>query len=199
MLSPAPKLRCVHRHPSARSTAVALVAGLGLIGLAGCPAEPEPLDPTPRPAPVAPPSPWRLIDGAPRLALPNATEADAELQEAIDHARSTARAAAARWNDGDAEERGRWLVAWAARTEAGGVEHLWVRPLSWSPFRVEGELASAPQQLLEREFEAGDVVAFPIEELVDWLRAPNPGATPAEVVEGGFTIAVLERRFGPVP
>jgi hypothetical protein len=50
------------------------------------------------------------------------------------------------------------------------VEHVWVRPVSWSRFRIEGRLAS-------------------------WLHLLD--GTIDGRREGGFTIDLLEQRHGP--
>ncbi|MHC4652366.1 MAG: hypothetical protein ACYTES_16105, partial [Planctomycetota bacterium] len=87
-------------------------------------------------------SAWRTQDGSSRIAV--AAEADdPQLAEAINRARTTADQARQRWRADPARDDA-WAVKWAAPTVGGGVEHVWVRPLSWSRFRIEGRLASPP-------------------------------------------------------
>ena len=97
----------------------------------------------------------------------------------------------------DIDQRERWAVKWAARTIDGAVEHVWVRPATWSAFRIEGVLASRPMSELECAKAAGELVSFPIEELSDWRydtgRRDGQGRP---IIEGDFTAAVLEARFG---
>ena len=76
------------------------------------------------------------------------------------------------------------------------VEHVWVRPLEWSPFRIEGVLLSAPRADIGAL--QGDLVSFPIEELSDWVHMIDVNGAAGR--DGGFTLEVLERHFGaPVP
>jgi len=69
--------------------------------------------------------------------------------------------------------------------------------LNWSPFRVEGILATTPITELECGKIAGDLVSFPIEELTDWMRdTGRKDANGEPVVEGGYTTKALAKRFG---
>jgi uncharacterized protein YegJ (DUF2314 family) len=138
-------------------------------------------------------SAWRTLDESARIAA--AAEADdPELAEAIDRARSTAAQARQRWR-ADSARTGAWAVKWAAPTVGGGVEQVWVRPVSWSRFRIEGRLASPPQAELQCGRQAGELVSFPAEELSDWLHLLD--GTVDGRREGGFTIDLLEERHGP--
>jgi uncharacterized protein YegJ (DUF2314 family) len=74
------------------------------------------------------------------------------------------------------------------------VEYLWVTPLHWSPFRVEGRLANPPQRELPGGAQLGDIVSFPAEQFVDWVHFTEQRVDGPR--EGGFTIDVLEDRFG---
>ncbi len=149
----------------------------------------------------AKPSPW-VGDGSREALLLVDPEQDAALREALDaasrQARDTAAEARELWRQARPDERERWLIKWAAPVldelgqPTGRVEHVWVRPLAWSPFRVEGVLASMPRGRIGHE--AGDLVGFPIEELSDWVfkiegRIDGPR-------RGGFTVEVLEKHIG---
>jgi hypothetical protein len=76
-------------------------------------------------------------------------------------------------------------------------EHVWVQPINWSPFRVEGVLLSKPLRPLECGRSAGELVSFPIDELADWLHyAADPATNPDAPFEGGFTVKTLEQTYG---
>lgn len=150
---------------------------------------------------VSKPSPW-LIDGSREALLLVDSDPDAALHKALEaasrQARETAAEARELWRQARPDERERWLIKWAAPVldelgqPTGRVEHVWVRPLAWSPFRIEGVLASIPRGRIGHE--AGDLVAFPIEELSDWVfkiedRIDGPR-------RGGFTVEVLEKHAG---
>jgi len=163
-----------------------------VVAAAGCeerpaitPAEP-PLSSTPDG------SAWRSIDGSERVAAP--PDNDPELAEAIGLARSTAAAARRKWASEPVEGRTNWAVKWAAPTSDGGVEHVWVRPTSWTRHRIEGWLASPPQSPLAGGRVPGDLVSFPAEALSDWARFSE--GSWEHPVEGGFSIRVLEARYG---
>ncbi len=146
--------------------------------------------------PAAAPGPdgsaWRIIDGSAATA---AAAADPELAAAIARARSTAGDARQRWaTDSAADRRSRWAVKWAAPTTEGGVEHVWIRPTSWSHHRIEGWLASPPQSPLACGRIAGELVSFPAEELSDWVHFTD--GTIEGPRQGGFTIELLQRRHG---
>ena len=156
-------------------------------------------DPGPGPARNPPPpparaartaSPWQPSDGSQLLAVPPAS-ADpvlaAELSRAISQARATAGDARKRWLDRPDD---RWAIKWAAATEAGGVEHVWVEPMRWSLFRIEGRLVSPPREPLACGRTLQEFVSFPTEELSDWI------VTTETRREGGYTIKVLEDHFG---
>jgi uncharacterized protein YegJ (DUF2314 family) len=153
---------------------------------------PTPLDPPPQTTPDVG-SAWRTLDGSGSVAVAGAAD-DPVLAAAIERARSTAEQARQRWR-ADPDGRGSWAVKWAAPTVEGGVEHVWVRPLSWSRFRIEGRLASPPQAELACGRGAGDLVSFPAEELSDWLHLLDGIADGRR--EGGFTIDALRQRYGP--
>jgi hypothetical protein len=152
--------------------------------------EPEAVEP----APAAPR--WQRADGSLQVALP-ADADDEELAAAIAEAQRTADDARRRWALTRPESRRGWLVEWAAETEGEGTEFVWVEPLHWSLHRVEGRIASPPQRPLAAGRGLGDLVGFPAGELVDWIE-PGPGAY-GEPARGGFTVAVLEARFGRPP
>ncbi len=150
-------------------------------------------------APAEPPltstpdgSAWRSIDGSLRVAA--TPDIDTELAAAIGQARSTAAEAGAKWASEPGEGRTNWAVKWAAPTSSGGVEHVWVRPTSWTVHRIEGWLASPPQSPLACGRVQGDLVSFPAEALSDWARFTE--GSWEHPVEGGFSIRVLEARYG---
>ncbi len=164
-----------------------------VLAVAGCeerpaiaPAEP-PLSSTPDG------SAWRSLDGSERVAAPP-VETDPELAAAIEQARSTAAAARRKWASQPEEARTFWAVKWAAPTSDGGIEHVWVQPTSWTRHRIEGWLASPPQGPLACGRVQGDLVSFPAEALSDWARFT--AGSWEHPVEGGFSIRVLEARYG---
>ena len=181
----------------------ALLAGLLLLGCE--PSEPsapgvaeEAIEPTTQP------SPWRTVDGWAQIALP-AGEGDPEMEAAMAEARRTAAEARRRWYHAPAGQRANWYVKWAAPTAAsvsgsldgsktGGAEYVWVQPASWSAFRIEGRLASPPQSALACGKQRDEVVSFPAEQLADWLYLAEGRMNGRR--EGGFTVDLLEGRFG---
>lgn len=116
---------------------------------------------------------------------------DLVLSAAIDKARATADETRGRWVAATPEQRSRWAVKWAAPTADGGVEHVWVRPVNWSAYRIEGVLDSPPQSPLACGKTTGELVGFPIEELSDWIYAADGDFAGRR--EGGFTIEALEK------
>lgn len=124
---------------------------------------------------------------------------DPEMLAAIAKARETADEARTRWQASPESSRMRWAIKWAAPNEPGeaddgteqSVEYVWVLPLHWSPFRVEGILASDPIVPLACKAREGDLVSFSIEELADWVYVTDEGT-----LEGGFTAAVIAARHG---
>jgi uncharacterized protein YegJ (DUF2314 family) len=174
--------------------ASAAVLGFALVP-AGCkPAEPnETAAPTSR-ARGAPDSAWKSIDDSSQVAVP-IDESSEAMQRAIARARETAESAMRRWREATDDDRPYWAIKWAAPTADGEVEYLWVTPLHWSPFRVEGRLANPPQRELRDGARLGDMVSFPAEQLVDWVHFNEQRLDGPR--EGGFSIDVLEERFGP--
>ena len=142
-------------------------------------------------APPAPPALWSEVDGSQQVVLTPDAE-DEALRAAIERARDTAEDARRRWLATPPDERGEWAVKWCAPTDDGGIEYVWVEPMTWSPFRIEGRLASPPRRALACGRALDEIVGFPVEELVDWMRE---GAER----EGGFTVEVLEQRYGGRP
>ncbi len=145
-------------------------------------------------APPPPPAPQEAAAPGPTdgmVAVPD-EQHDPQLVAAIRRARNTADSARQRWLKTPPTQRDRWAVKWRAPTAAGGFEHVWVRPVRWSRFRIEGVLASAPRGELESARVLGELVSFPIEDLSDWMYAAADGSTH----EGGFTLEVLEERYG---
>ncbi len=139
------------------------------------------------------PSLWHQTTSGALVAM-DADEQAALIGDAVQEARATAETARLRWvEDGDAAT-GRWAIKWAAPTKAGTTEYLWVEPIRWSPFRVEGRLASAPHDPLTSGRQVNEPVNFPVEQLIDWVRFAEPDFSGAR--EGGFTIDALAARFG---
>jgi uncharacterized protein YegJ (DUF2314 family) len=169
-------------------------ASLAILLAVGCEGQdPPPTLEPPAATPADAGSAWRIEDGSARIAVAAGAD-DTKLAEAIARARKTADEARQRWQAGPGEG-GTWAIKWAAPAVGGGVEHVWVRPVSWSRFRVEGRLASPPQAELVCGRSAGEPVSFPIEELSDWLHLLD--GTIDGRREGGYTIDLLEQRHGP--
>ncbi len=156
----------------------------------------DPIAPAGPPATGSPKgSRWHSIGGSAMVAAAPA-EAFPELAAAMEQARSTAGEARQRWalDPKPAVDGTRWAVKWAAPTVGGGVEHLWVRPTSWSRHRIEGWLVNAPRGTLACGRGEGALVSFAAEELSDWVHYGT--GTNGSPIEGGFTIPVLETRYG---
>jgi uncharacterized protein YegJ (DUF2314 family) len=172
---------------------------LGAAVLAGgCEVESETPERTavaPVTAPKPAPSAWRTIDESPQVAVP-ADAPDAALASARERARASMDDARTRWAAATEDERRSWAIKWAAPTVGGGVEYVWVEPLTWSTHRIEGRLASPPQHELTCGRTKDELVGFPAEELADWVHYLE--GDPTGPREGGFTVDVLERRFGRV-
>ncbi|MHC4415898.1 MAG: DUF2314 domain-containing protein [Planctomycetota bacterium] len=136
-----------------------------------------------------------MSKGSAQIALSSESD-DPELAAAIARARATVEDARRRWLATPAGgDRGGWAVKWAAPAVDGPVEHVWVRPESWTGFRIEGRLASPPHHELLCGRVQGERVGFPVEELTDWVHLID-GAIDGRR-EGGFTIDLLEERLGP--
>lgn len=150
---------------------------------------------------------WRQVQGATVVAVRDPA-VERQLELATGEARRTLDDARQRWSVAKPHERALWAVKWAAplAPHAGdqdqappvagdeSVEHIWVRPLTWSAFRIEGTLLSAPTRALESGRTSGEIVGFPIDEVSDWIHFASPQADAA--FEGGFTVRVLEERYG---
>jgi uncharacterized protein YegJ (DUF2314 family) len=147
------------------------------------------------------PSLWRR-DGQTTIVAVRDEAKDAQLRAAIDQARQTAEDARKQWTYAGPDDQKKWAVKWAAPlagTTDDQTEQVWVEPVNWSPFRIEGVLASKPISALACGRTLGELVSFPIEELTDWLHEiPDPASTAdsGSRYEGGFTLKVLEERFG---
>ena len=140
-------------------------------------------------------SQWTTVNGSTVVGVDDQT--DAELSEAMKQARASAETARARWTAAPEAERERWAIKWIAPLTDGAVEHVWVKPLNWSPFRVEGVLLSKPTAELQCGKAQGEIVSFPIDELSDWIYYTDASAPLSQgQFEGGFTVKALESRFG---
>lgn len=152
-----------------------------------------PPPPPPPPPPAAASSPWQREEGT---AVVIAEDGE-DLRDAMQAARDTLADANSRWAAADEADRDRWALKWAATSEDGATtEYLWVFPITWSAYRVEGTLASQPSAAIARA--KGDVVSFPAEEIADWIHTlDGPVHTHFDGRrEGGFTVAVLQDRYG---
>ncbi|MHC4446647.1 MAG: hypothetical protein ACYSXF_02415, partial [Planctomycetota bacterium] len=111
-------------------------------------------------APPPPPAPQEPASAGPAdeiVVVPD-EQHDPRLVAAIRRARDTADAARQRWLETPPTQRDRWAVKWRAPTADGGVEHVWVRPVRWSRFRIEGVLASTPRGELDSASVLGELV-----------------------------------------
>lgn len=175
-----------------RRIRIAVAVAAVLLASAACERETDPVVVDP-PPPPPPPSDWRPLEGSPALALETASpEDDPELARTIERARAGLDAARTRWTVGDSDERARWHVLWRATPAEGPAEHLWVQPVHWSPFRVEGRLASPPRSRLVPEAGLGDLVSIPTDAIIDWRRRGPDGS-----IDGDALRRLLERRHGP--
>ena len=152
---------------------------------------------------------WRNVQGATVVAV-NEPAVRQQLEQATNEARRTLNDARMRWGVSKPEERSLWAVKWAAplaeravdhdeATPTGGaanesVEHIWIQPLTWSAFRIEGALLSTPTRALECGRTSGEIVSFPVDEVSDWIHFASEQADAA--FEGGFTVRVLQERYG---
>lgn len=169
----------------------ALIAFSAVATLAGC-MDQQPQSQTPSSAASNAPQPSSDADYVIGVA-PD----DAEMNAAIAQARATAEDARIRFAAASRKDRDRWSVKWASPTVDDDVEHIWVSPINWSPFRVEGWLASEPVQELACGKKFGEIVSFPIEELSDWVcfTGPTPEPDMDGPFEGGYTMKVLRNRM----
>jgi uncharacterized protein YegJ (DUF2314 family) len=76
------------------------------------------------------------------------------------------------------------FIAKGPFTDGEHTEWMWVNVTEIEPSRVIGVLVSKPYRL--RNFKEGDAVAFPLEDLNDWL-CPGPDGEPV----GAFTEAIV--------
>lgn len=138
--------------------------------------------------------------------------ADEEMRRALNEARRQAQRtlddARQRWSASPAEERGHWAIKWAAPVQRDGgadgslppatvdLEHVWVIPVTWTRWRIEGVLASSPLRTIG--YDRGDLVGFSVDEVADWVHTMDGPVDRAlnGRREGGFTVDVLERAFG---
>jgi len=116
------------------------------------------------------------------------------LAESIEEAQRTAHEAREQFNKALPHERVRYALQWMARTVDGSREFVWVRPVEWSPFRIEGVLLSQPTGELEVGAVPGELVSFPIEELADWVILDDNH--PGTAVKGATTLNAIEQRIG---
>ena len=147
------------------------------------------------------PSLWRTLESASPVAVVSPGD-ELKLRAAIEQARSSAEQARQKWFYASADDRPRWAVKWAAPLvgkPADQTEHVCVAPVHWSPFRIEGVLASTPVKDLACGKHLGDLVSFPVEEISDWIHFTTQPASAAELSsphEGGFTLQLLSEQYG---
>ncbi len=168
------------------------IAGLPLAVVA-CEDQPPPPQLQAESPQPAPPSLWQDGPRSPIVAIDESAD-DPEMVEAMKAARASAEDARKRWSLATSEQRARWAIKWAAPTADGRTEHVWVSPVRWSKFRIEGVLTSEPVNELANGKSLGDLVSFPIDELSDWIFLKTDDFTGPR--EGGFTVNVLEKRYG---
>jgi uncharacterized protein YegJ (DUF2314 family) len=182
---------CTHHHPAVAGVAVMAVF---LLAVSAC-EEHGPAPSSSGSAAAAPvePSLWHQLDDRYLVAVPD-DETDEALDAAIDEARRTAAEARETWQITPPDRRDWWAIKWAAPTTADTVEQVWVQPLHWSAFRIEGRLVSEPRAALVCGRAGGELVSFPVEELTDWIHLTTGDWNGPR--EGGFTVAVLEERYG---
>jgi uncharacterized protein YegJ (DUF2314 family) len=180
-----------------------------LLSLCAC----EPADQRQQPssAPSAPEADvtrrWKRINDSTVIAIDiSDVKVHAQLDAAMAEARRTLDDARHRWSVAKPDERALWAVKWAAplALESSAhpsvdspIEHVWVQPINWSPFRIEGVLLSQPLRPLDCGRNAGELVSFPADQLADWLHyAADPATNPNAPFEGGFTVKALEQAYG---
>ena len=167
-----------------------LVTGLGCEPLEQSDSGPAPGTKTPPPA-VA--SNWHTLDDA-LVVQVEGDEFYEELELAMAEARKSADEQQKKWLSSPPSRKTRWAIKWAATTTDGRIEYIWVHPVSWTQFRIEGTLANTPINELACVKTLGESVGFPIEELADWIHYTS--ASFDGPYEGGFTIKVLQERYG---
>lgn len=196
---------------------VAAHVAAALILLAGCKPR-EQASTQPAASETSKPSLWHEQNQATVVAVGGESH-DAKLASrltaATAEARKTLNDARQRWQFGGSDDQKHWWVKWAAPivTDASVTgdpdprEQVWVQPVNWTAFRIEGVLCSKPVSDLACGKMLGELVSFPVDELSDWLhevtvsgggespdgKPQGPGKT---AHEGGYTMAVLEERFG---
>lgn len=196
--------RSIRTLPTVAGTIIALSL------LVGCDPPSEPRQAATAPA-IDEPKPvlWKHLQDSTVVAIKDAT-VEQSLKTATEEAQRTLPDARMRWVVASPSQRLLWAVKWAApRSEStasevsvnrealadhGSVEHVWVQPVTWSAFRIEGTLLSNPTAPLEAGKTRGEAVSFPIDEVSDWIHFA--GEEPGAAFEGGFTVRVLEERYG---
>ncbi len=159
-----------------------VLCGIGLLGCeppagsgsGGTSTAPEDVQPSPRAAENG------VFDASATDALATAMDA------AMEQGRATLPDAQARWADQSPVMQERWSVKWAWPAVGGGTEYVWVTPVRWTAFRIEGTLTNAPVDEHDPPHEQGDLVSFPVSEAVDWVHWPTGDVSGS--FEGGFTI-----------
>jgi uncharacterized protein YegJ (DUF2314 family) len=157
---------------------------------------------------------WQRINDSNVIAISiDDVKVQTQLDAAIADARRTLDDARQRWSVAKPDERALWAVKWAAPLSVDAsnqpsadsqlptidslTEHVWVQPINWSPFRIEGVLLSQPLRPLDCGRNAGELVSFPADQLADWLHyAADPATNPDAPFEGGFTVKALEQAYG---
>lgn len=81
------------------------------------------------------------------------------------------------------------IVKWAAPTDGGNQEHIWVEKVVFADGKFTGNLANKPAAIEGKKI--GDKVTFAKEDASDWAIYYRDGRS-----EGGFTNKVLEEQEG---
>ncbi len=142
---------------------------------------------------AAPESQWYVLEDSTVISLTEA-QTDDELQAAINVALASAAQERENWQYSNPQQKQRWAIKWAASTADDRIEYVWVRPVQWSAYRVEGVLANTPQNELTCNKTLGEYVSFPVEEMADWIRFLSDDFSGP--YEGGYTLEVLTNRYG---
>lgn len=157
-----------------------------------------------------PASAWQSVGEVDSVVAIDDAAMQKDLDAAIAKARETMDAARARFNAATPQDRSQWLIKWAADVASGeessatdAIEYVWIAPINWSPFRIEGVLVSQPVHELTCGKTKDDLVSFPVEELADWHCNSGAGGRGASAqsgdAQGGFTIAALKSKYGTPP
>jgi len=170
---------------------VFILAAVITAHLSGCIDEVEPTAPAPSQS-VSVETPWHTHNGQSAIAVASDTD-QVLLEQAAAQARATVDEARTQWLATPEVQRGNWAIKWAIELENGSIEHVWVQPLHWSAFRIEGLLLSDVLTESDDAYTRGQLVSFPVEQLTDWVYQSNGER------RGGYSMRVLEDQYGQPP